>query len=45
MGEVLHIDGSKFLIQQLDGEKVPLHIDNHTQLHTYIDRGDRIEAT
>ena len=41
---VFHIDGSKFLIQQLDGEKVRLHIDNHTQLHTDIDRADRIEA-
>jgi hypothetical protein len=34
---VLHIDGSKFLIQQFDGEKERLHIDKHTQLHTYID--------
>lgn len=44
-GEVLHINGARLLVRQLDGEEVILHIDLSTQMGVHhIAPGSYIEA-
>jgi len=43
-GEVMHINGARFLIKQSDGEEVILHVDLSTQMGAHIRPGSRIEA-
>ena len=43
-GKVLRVEGDSFVVERFDGKKVNLHIDETTEMGSFIGRGDRIEA-
>ena len=43
-GEVLRIEGNRFVVERFDGKQVHLHIDATTKMGSLIGRGDHIEA-